>query len=115
MCGVLMIPFLKSQYYNHLINMLIGLAFGCMSGDALFHLLPTVLGIHSHTSGQNSSDNDDHDHNHSDHNSEHRHGEESHDHGNYMWLMVAILATIYALFLFEVFSQFIASKRKVGN
>ena len=108
--GMLLIPFVKSQYYSHLINLLVGLAFSSMAGDALLHLLPTVLGIHSHDS------------NHGDHNHDHDHGNHKHNHlqelpinvkdnYNYLWLMVSILITIYVLFLFEVFSQFIATKR----
>lgn len=87
-----------------MINLLIGLAFGSMAGDALFHLLPTVLGIHSH-----SSSSDDHNHDH-----DHQHEEKSPalDHMN---LMIAILATIYALFLFEIVSHFFANKRGGGG
>lgn len=104
-------PFIKSRFYPHLINLLIGLAFGTMAGDALFHLLPTVLGLHSH-----SDHEAEHDHEH-----EHEHGNETnilheHEHGhdhNYLMYMFAVLATTYVLFLFEVISNFFTEKRGV--
>lgn len=108
--GVLLIPFIKSNSYTHIINLLIGLAFGSMAGDALFHLLPTVLGIHSHShSEEGGAGEDDHHHDH-----DHRH-EEKEPTLDYMNLMIAILATIYALFLFEIVSNYFASKGGGGG
>lgn len=119
-CGVLMIPFLKSTYYTHIINLLIGLAFSSMAGDALLHLLPTVLGIHSHAHSEvEEAGGDGHNHSHGAANAQHDHHHEDHHHHdsaiNYMGLMIAILATIYALFLFEIVSNYFASRRAGGG
>ena len=81
LAGVLLFPFFKTNFYVHLLNILIGLAFGCMAGDALFHLLPTVLAIHKH--GHSEEESHDHVHTHSHvHDHDHAHAEETehHDH-----------------------------------
>lgn len=85
-----MIPILETKLYSHLINLLIGLAFGSMTGDSLLHLIPTVLGLHEHS--------DDHGHS---HDSVHQGGDKP-----YLWYMVAMMASIYFLFLFELLSSF---------
>ena len=40
--GVVLIPFMEKQFYNHLLQFLVALAIGAMSGDALLHLFPHV-------------------------------------------------------------------------
>ncbi|XP_064544456.1 zinc transporter foi [Drosophila montana] len=41
--GVAIIPFMNSRYYKHIIQYLVSLAVGTMTGDALLHLLPHSL------------------------------------------------------------------------
>ena len=77
----------------------IGLAFGTLSGDALLHLIPSSLGIHSH---EDSSDS---------------HSHQKQIQGlevpNYIWYQLCLLASIYALFLFEVIINAIYSDEEV--
>lgn len=44
--GVLVIPIMQQHYYQHLIQFLVALAVGTLSGDALLHLLPHVIMSH---------------------------------------------------------------------
>lgn len=101
--GFLLIPFIKTKAYNHAINLLIGLAFGSMTGDALFHMLPSVLGIHSHSHSHNST-------NETGHSAEHHEHSEKKD---YIYFTMGTMFTIYALFLFELISNFFAKKFNV--
>jgi zinc transporter ZupT len=40
--GVAMVPLVQKTCYQQLLRFLVALAVGCMSGDALLHLLPHV-------------------------------------------------------------------------
>lgn len=40
--GVCLIPFMQRVFYNHLLQWLVAVAIGALSGDALLHLLPHV-------------------------------------------------------------------------
>ena len=63
--GAVFAPFQKSPYYAHFqgdcfsnqriltlkIGMMIALAVGCLTGDAILHLIPMIFGLHGHTHG----------------------------------------------------------------
>ncbi|GAB1610161.1 zinc transporter ZIP14-like [Argonauta hians] len=49
--GVCIIPFMQRVFYNHLLQCLVAVAIGALSGDALLHLLPHAL-MNSHNHGR---------------------------------------------------------------
>ncbi|KAG8199942.1 hypothetical protein JTE90_006189 [Oedothorax gibbosus] len=85
LAGVLLLPIMTKMAYNYIIAGFYGLAFSTLAADAMLHLMPQFLGLHSHGSGD----------------SDHGH---SHDSGflePYAQLQLGVFFTIYALFLFE--------------
>ncbi|XP_035658653.1 zinc transporter ZIP10-like isoform X2 [Branchiostoma floridae] len=44
--AVAMVPLTTRSFYKYLITFLVALAVGCLSGDAVLHLIPHALGIH---------------------------------------------------------------------
>ncbi len=40
--GVAVVPLVNKTYYNDVIQFLVALAVGCLTGDAFLHLLPHV-------------------------------------------------------------------------
>lgn len=60
--GVIVIPFMQKVFYNHLLQCLVAVAIGALSGDALLHLLPHALSEdHSHEICPNQLTNHGHD------------------------------------------------------
>ncbi|XP_014772341.1 metal cation symporter ZIP14 [Octopus bimaculoides] len=49
--GVCLIPFMQRVFYNHLLQWLVAVAIGALSGDALLHLLPHAL-VNNHNHSQ---------------------------------------------------------------
>lgn len=97
LCGLLsvaLVPLMQRVFYHYVLQLLVGLAVGSLSGDALLHLLPHAM------AGLNHHDHDGVSHHVNDH-------EINHDHGNYeetqshMWRGLVALVGIYAFYLAE--------------
>ncbi|XP_077207405.1 zinc transporter ZIP4 [Paroedura picta] len=71
--------------YQYVIQTFVSLAVGSLTGDAMLHLIPKFLGLHSHGEGQA------HDHHH-----------EAED-PNVLWKLLAVLGGFYLFFLLEKF------------
>ncbi|XP_069478055.1 zinc transporter ZIP4 [Ambystoma mexicanum] len=73
-----------SSVYQYVIQFFVSLAVGSLTGDAVLHLIPQFLGLHSHSAD-----------------------EATHDHGSEdrtnTWKLLAVLGGIYAFFLLEKF------------
>ncbi|XP_067855084.1 zinc transporter ZIP12-like [Heptranchias perlo] len=91
MCGISLLIFNScKQTYQFILQLFVGIAVGTMSGDALLHLLPQVLGLHEH-------------------------GREDTNHSpedkGYIWKMLTVLGGIYAFFLIEKLFRLILALR----
>ncbi|XP_067323328.1 zinc transporter ZIP4 [Anolis sagrei] len=71
--------------YQYVIQFFVSLAVGSLTGDAMLHLIPTFLGLHSHSHGEGQ---DHHDH----------HGAQGSD---ALWKLLAVLGGLYLFFLLE--------------
>uniref|UniRef100_A0A3Q2DNY4 Zinc transporter ZIP4 n=1 Tax=Cyprinodon variegatus TaxID=28743 RepID=A0A3Q2DNY4_CYPVA len=81
-----------TSVFQMCIQFCISMAVGSLTGDALLHLIPSVLGLHVH------SGDDDHDHQH----------EETPD---YTYKMLAVIGGIYAFYLMESIFSMITNER----
>ncbi|XP_075067585.1 zinc transporter ZIP4 [Mixophyes fleayi] len=80
-----------SSAYQYVIQFFVSLAVGSLTGDAVLHLIPQFLGLHSH------SDTDSHSHDEEDR--------------TYTWKLLAVLGGLYAFFLLEkIFSIALGDK-----
>ncbi|XP_029672303.1 zinc transporter foi isoform X2 [Formica exsecta] len=62
--GVAVIPIMKKNYYHHVLQFLVALAVGTLTGDALIHLLPHAMMPPHHHEHDEHHDHDDHYHHH---------------------------------------------------
>ncbi|XP_046845970.1 zinc transporter ZIP10-like isoform X2 [Xenia sp. Carnegie-2017] len=90
--GVAVIPSMAGQTYKKIIIVLIGLAVGTLTGDALFHLIPHAGGFHASGHGDHGSKHDEHG------------SEEEHD-KTIIWRFLVVAFGVYGFFVFETCSH----------
>ncbi|KAM4608082.1 zinc transporter ZIP4 [Discoglossus pictus] len=84
-----------SQY---VIQFFVSLAVGSLTGDAVLHLIPQLLGLHAHSETDG-----------------HAHGEEEEDR-SYIWKLLVVLGGLYAFFLMEkIFGILMDPKEEQGD
>jgi len=89
--GLLIFQNIHSKAFKLAIHFFIALGIGSLSGDALLHLIPEVLGIHSH------GPPDEHNHG--------EHGDHGHEERDQLFHLAVVLAGLYLFFVFENFSR----------
>ncbi|XP_060730097.1 zinc transporter ZIP12-like [Tachysurus vachellii] len=89
MLGICLIFFSSCQkIYSLILQLFVGLAVGTLSGDALLHLIPEILGLHD--GSQNGDSN-------------------LMEQKEYLWKIMGIIAGIYGFFLIERIFSFVMS------
>ncbi|KAG5459551.1 MAG: ZIP zinc transporter-domain-containing protein [Olpidium bornovanus] len=94
--GALAMPFLRKENGNAsrvFITFAVSLAVGSLLGDAVLHLIPEALGVHSHADHS-------HDYSHAKHVHDHSH-DHSHDHLRHLWISAVTFVGAYSFFVFE--------------
>ncbi|XP_053107027.1 zinc transporter ZIP4 isoform X2 [Hemicordylus capensis] len=74
------------EAYQYVIQVFVSLAVGSLTGDAMLHLIPKFLGLHSHSHGEGHADD--------------HHGAGGQD---TLWKLLAVLGGLYLFFLLEKF------------
>ncbi|KAM9839256.1 zinc transporter ZIP12-like [Aulostomus maculatus] len=96
MLGICLIFFNSCQdTYTLILQLFVGLAVGTLSGDALLHLIPQVLGLHGST-----------------HSADDEHYTEGKD---YLWRVLGTIAGIYGFFLIERIFSFLVPSHVHGH
>ena len=50
--GALFAPFQNASFYADFQSCMIAVAVGCLTGDAILHLIPLIFGLHGHAHGK---------------------------------------------------------------
>lgn len=112
MLGTCLIFFHSCQEtYTLILQLFVGLAVGTLSGDALLHLIPQILGLHDHTHSHGTHSHGTHSH------GTHSHGEGEHftEEMDHLWKILGIIAGIYAFFLLEKIFTFVVPSHAHGH
>ncbi|XP_019854660.1 PREDICTED: zinc transporter ZIP10-like isoform X1 [Amphimedon queenslandica] len=115
--GIFLVPVIRNKsqggrlLFEYTYAFIFAIGVSALLSDAVLHLIPHALGLHSH--GHHEED-DDHDHDHDHHSDE----EESEEHA-YLWKASLVLLGIYAFYLIEVamhgLSHYLTKKSKSGE
>uniref|UniRef100_A0A1A7WJQ5 Solute carrier family 39 (Zinc transporter), member 12 n=1 Tax=Iconisemion striatum TaxID=60296 RepID=A0A1A7WJQ5_9TELE len=96
MFGICLVFFNSCQQtYTLILQLFVGLAVGTLSGDALLHLIPQILGLHN---GPHSDDD-----------------ELYNEDNKYLWKILGLIAGIYGFFLIEKIFFFLVPSHNHGD
>lgn len=90
--GILLVPLMKSMAYKEILNFLVAVAVGTLSGDALMHLLPHAL----MQAKESAEEHEEHGH----HHDEHAEGGHKHD-MTAVWICGCAFATAIVMYMLE--------------